>query len=165
MDGIVEEGLDEQLKSSRRVNQSLNLIEGLISFESIAEVILDVILNDGNDFLSKWLDEEGKGSWEGESLVETTLSFSEIASWSFRRMLEEEVIAKFKTSRVEWNIELIRWQNFDLNEVGFSSFDVLKFSSLVYEATKEEHSMTFGDDHSSRYEWLDMKGCEVENSC
>ena len=68
------------------LNQSWRLIEGLISFEPIAEVILDVISNQGNDFVYKWLDEEGKGSWEEESLVEMNLSFSEVASWCFRKV-------------------------------------------------------------------------------
>ena len=62
---------------------------------------LDVISNYGNDVVSKWLDEEGKGSWEGEKLFEMTLSFSEVSSWSFRKMIEEEVITKLRTSRIE----------------------------------------------------------------
>ena len=35
-------------------------MEGLISFESIAEVILDVISNERKVVVSKYLDEEGK---------------------------------------------------------------------------------------------------------
>ena len=44
-------------------------MQALILFESIAVVRLDVISNEGNIFVSKWLDEEGKGSREEESLV------------------------------------------------------------------------------------------------
>ena len=87
----------------------------------------------------------------------------EVASWSFWRILEEEVITKLKTSRVEWNLEFIRWQNFDLDEVSVSSFDALRFSPLVSEATKEELSMNFGDEDSSNDKWLGVKRKDSEN--
>ena len=50
---------------------------------------LDVISNEGNDFDSKWLDEEGKASREGWSLVDMVFSFSEVVSSSFGRVLRE----------------------------------------------------------------------------
>ena len=88
-------------------------------------------------------------------------------------MLEEEVSTHFNAIRIELNLEFIRWQYFDLNEVGFSSFNALKFSfwsnsasfSLLYsEATKEENIMTFVDEDSSEDEWLGMKGYQIEKS-
>ena len=90
------------------LNESWSLAGGLISFELISEVCLDAISNEGRDFISEWLDKKGKRSWEEECLVEMIISFSEVTIWSFEISLEE-AITKLKTSRVEWNLEYVRW--------------------------------------------------------